>query len=510
MPTTLAAIDIGSNAIRLSIGRVENDLKITVLDNVREPVRLGRDVFTKRVISEESIDAAVDAFKRFKEAIERSNVTFTRAVATSALREAMNRDSFIEKVARNAAVNIDIIGPEEEARLIHLAIAEKINLKNKTALLIDIGGGSTEVTLTVDGSIISTDSFRLGTVRLLQVLEEKKHGEKKFNQLAQEYVEATQKRLKKEIGGRKVDLCVGTGGNIEALADLRKDLLNKERNGQFSAGDLGIMVKKLISLSYEDRIQQLRLRPDRADVIVPASVILQEIVKVAGIEEVTVPGVGLKEGILIDMGQTFYGEQKYPKRDQVITSALEIGRKYSFDEQHGTSVARYAGELFDQTKDLHNLALEHRLLLEVAAMLHDIGSYISMTAHHKHTYYLLTATPIIGLSQNQMQIVANVARYHRKSFPKIQHESYKGLSSKDRIVVSKLAAILRLADAMDNEHASRVESFTVDYPRDPSDKKAKFTIRLHGNADLLLERWALMNKGEMFEDVFGVKVTVED
>lgn len=510
MATTLAAIDIGSNAMRLSIGRVENDLNVTVIENFREAVRLGRDVFTKRVISDETMEAALDAFRRFRQVIDRNNVAFTRAVATSALREAMNRDFFTDKVTQVSSVEVDIIGPEEEARLIHLAIAERVNLKNKTALLIDIGGGSTEITLTVDGSIISTESFRLGTVRLLQLLEEKKQGEKKFNLLVQEYVEATQKRLKTEIRGRKIDLCVGTGGNIEALAALRKDLLNKDRDGLFSAGDLGAMVKKLVSLSFDDRMQQLRLRPDRADVIVPASVILQEIVKVAGIEEVIVPGVGLKEGLLIDMGQTVHGEHRYPNRDQVMTSALEIGRKYSFDEQHGTSVARYAAELFDQTKDIHNLALEHRLLLEVAAMLHDIGSYISMTAHHKHTYYLLNATPIIGLSQNQMQIVANVARYHRKSFPKLQHDSYRALSQKDRVVVSKLAAILRLADAMDNEHASKVSSFSIEYPKDPQGKKAKVTLRLRGNADLLLERWSLINKAEMFEDVFGVKVSVED
>ncbi|MCL5020854.1 MAG: HD domain-containing protein, partial [Bacteroidetes bacterium] len=230
----------------------------------------------------------------------------------------------------------------------------------------------------------------------------------------------------------------------------------------------------------------------------------KEIVKLAGIEEVIVPGVGLKEGLMIDMGQAVLGEQKSSNRDQVMTSAVEIGRKYSFDEQHGVSVARYALELFDQTKSLHNLALEHRLLLEAAAMLHDIGTYISMTAHHKHTYYLLTATPIIGLSTEQMQIVANVARYHRKSFPKMQHDHYRLLSSKNRIVVSKLAAILRLADAIDNEHASRVASFTVDY------KKPNFTVHLQGEGDLLLEKWALMNKADLFEEIFGVKVSVED
>ncbi len=504
MPTTLGAIDVGSNAIRLLIGRIDNDRKLAVIDNLREPVRLGRDVFTRRTISDDVMEQASDAFRRFKEAIDRNGVTLTRAVATSALREAMNRDTFVDRIAQVSGIDIAVIGAEEEARLVHLAVSEKMNLKNRTAMLIDIGGGSTEITFTVNGSIVSTESFRLGAVRLLQMLEEKKYGERKFNTLVREYVNATQRRLKKEINDKKADLCVGTGGNIDALALLRKDLFSKDRDSGVSANELDGIVKKLLSLTFEERVQQLRLRPDRADVIVPAAIILQEIIKVAGIEQIEIPKVGLKDGLMIDMGIELYGEQKHANREQVMLSALQIGRKYSFDEQHGTSVARYAVQLFDQTKSLHNLTLEQKLLLEVAAMLHDIGSFISMTAHHKHTQYLLMATPVIGLSRAQMDVVANVARYHRKSFPKIQHESYRLLSPKDRVLVSKLTAILRLADAMDNEHASKVKSFAVEY------KKPKLIIRLEGEGDLLLEKWALMRKSEMFEDVFSVKITVED
>ncbi|HUI31576.1 MAG TPA: Ppx/GppA phosphatase family protein [Candidatus Acidoferrales bacterium] len=506
----LAAIDVGSNAIRLSIASVDGERKLSSLENLREPVRLGQDVFAKGLITDNTLEQAVDAFKKFKEAIDRNGVNWSKAVATSAVREAANRDMFIDSVAQRCGIDIVVIEPEEEARLIHLAIASKVNLKNKTAMLIDIGGGSTEVTLTADGSIVSTESYRMGAVRLLQLLssgvsgKEKRNGEKEFNQLVREYVESTQRRLKREIGGKKINICVGTGGNIETLGGLRKDLLGKERETSIELGELDAILKKLQALSFEERIQQLKMRPDRADVIVPASIILQQIAKLADVDEILIPKVGLKEGILINMVIDLYEETKHAYRDQVMASALEIGRKYFFDEQHGTSVARYAVELFDQTRNLHNLSLEHRLLLEVAALLHDIGNFISATDHHKHAQYLLAATPVIGLGQLQMAIIANVARYHRKSFPKQQHEAYSSLPSKDRVAVTKLAAVLRLADAMDNEHASRVESFSVEY------KKPKFAIHLKGQGDLLLEKWALMKKAEMFEEVFGVKVVVED
>ena len=506
----LAAIDVGSNAIRLSIASVDGERELNSLENLREPVRLGQDVFANGSITDNTLEQAVDTFKKFKEAIDRNGVNWSKAVATSALREANNRDIFIDRISQTCGIDVNVIEPEEEARLIHLAIAGKVNLKNKTAMLVDIGGGSTEVTLTSDDSIVSTESYRMGAVRLLQLLssgisgKEKRNGEKEFNQLVKEYVESTQQRLKREIGSKKINVCVGTGGNIETLGSLRKEMLGKERETSIQIDELDTIVKKLQALSFEERIQQLKMRPDRADVIVPASIILQQIAKVAGVEEILIPKVGLKEGLLSDMVVDLYEETKHAYRDQVIASALEIGRKYVFDEDHGKSVARYAVDLFDQTKDLHNLSLEHRLLLEVAALLHDVGNFISATDHHKHAYYLLNATPVIGLSKSQMAVVANVARYHRKSFPKQQHEAYRSLSSKDRVAVSKLAAILRLSDAMDNEHASKVKSFSVEY------KKPKFVVSLEGEGDLLLEKWSLMKKAEMFEEVFGVKVIVED
>jgi exopolyphosphatase / guanosine-5'-triphosphate,3'-diphosphate pyrophosphatase len=281
-------------------------------------------------------------------------------------------------------------------------------------------------------------------------------------------------------------------------------LLGKERDTVIGADDLETLVKRLQGLTFEERVRQLRLRPDRADVLVPASIVLQKIVKQAGVDEVLIPRVGLKDGLLIDMVEELYGEKKYSPRDQVMTSAMQVGRRYAFDESHGTTVARLAVKLFDETRHLHNLNLEQRLLLEVAALLHDIGTFVNVLEHHKHTQYLLLATPLIGLSESQMAIVANVARYHRKSFPKPAHEEYIALSPKERMIVSKLAALLRLADAMDNEHGAKVHDFRVEY------NKPKFLIELQGEGDLLLEKWALMKKASLFEEVFSVKVTLEE
>ena len=499
-----AAIDVGSNALRLTIGDVDNQQRVTTLESLREPVRLGQDVFTNGVITEATMDQAVAAFEKFRHAIDLRGASWTKAVATSAVREALNREIFVDRLAGASGIEVTAIGPEEEARLIFLAVSDRLSLKNKVALLIDIGGGSTEITLAEDESIVATESFRVGAVRLLNLFEEKKHGEVRFNQLLREYMDATQKKIKKEIGSRKIDLCVGTGGNIETLGDLRASFLRQGQNSAVTDDELDVLLKKLQGMTYEQRIQELGLRPDRADVIVPASAVLQKIVRIAGVKEVVIPHVGLKDGLLIDMIQELFGEKRPLRRDQVLASAIQLGRKYMFDEQHGTTVARYASRLFDETRALHNLGMEFRLLLEVAALLHDIGSFVNSIDHHKHTYYLLSVSPLIGLTQSQLAIVANVARYHRKSMPKPQHDGYRALSSKERVVVAKLSALLRLADAMDNEHASKVESFSVEY------KKPKLTLRLRGEGDLLLEKWALVKKAPMFEDVFSVKLSIED
>jgi exopolyphosphatase/guanosine-5'-triphosphate,3'-diphosphate pyrophosphatase len=503
MPT-IAAIDVGSNAIRLAIADVSGDRQITILNFLRESVRLGQDVFTSSMISEDSIDRSVEAFRKFKEAIDQSGARWTRAVATAATREALNRELFLDRIAGATGIEVSTISTEEEARLIHLAVAQRINLRNKAALLVDIGGGSTEVTLATGGNILSTESFKMGAVRMLQQLEGNRQGERRFNKLVQEYVDSTQKRIKKEIGNRTIDLCIGTGGNVDTIGDLRKQVLEKDRETVITMGELDTLIKRLQALTFEERVSQMRLRPDRADVIVPAAVILQQIMKQAKAEEVQIPHVGLKDGLLLDMVEELYGEKRALNREQVIASAMQLGRRYAFDEQHGTTVAKHAVELFDVTRGMHNLSLEYRLLLEVAALLHDIGNFVNSTDHHKHTQYLLMSSPIVGLTEGHMAVVANVARYHRKSMPKQQHDLYRMLSSRDRVVVSKLAAILRLADAMDNEHASKVSDFDAEL------RRPKFLVRLRGEGDLLLEKWSLMKKAQMFEDVFSVKVEVEE
>lgn len=503
MPT-IAAIDVGTNSIRLTIASVNQDGSYNIVHNAREPVRLGQDVFSGGQIGQATIQRAAEGFQRFRELIDQYAVGQIKAVATSALREAGNRDKFISSVLAVSGIEVFVISAEEEARLVHLASKEKVNLRNKLALLVDVGGGSVEVSVADEKSILVTESYTIGSVRLLQILGEAEIGEKRFNQLVRQYVDATHRRLKKEIGNLKIQMCIGAGGSIESLAELRREIYGKNSASRVSLDELRGVMKMLHSLSFQERIQQLRLRPDRADVIVPAGIVLQTILEQAGLEEVIVPGIGLKDGLILETISELFNRERNSLYDQVLTSALQVGQKYCFDEQHARTVCRLALSLFDQLELHHGLGGESRLLLQVAALLHDVGQFVSLSNHHRHTFYLLKASPLIGLNRKQVDLVANIARYHRKGGPKLNHKSFEGLTPKERTTISRLAAILRLADALDHEHASKVREVSLQY------RKPGFVLTLTGEGDMLLEKWAVANKGGLFEEVFGGELLVEE
>ena len=369
-------------------------------------------------------------------------------------------------------------------------------------MLVDIGGGSVEVTIATQNNILLADSYKMGSVRLLQILDEHTLGEKRFNQMVVEYVDATHRRMKKEIGKQKIGLFVGTGGSIESMGILRQQVYGKNSGARLTAGELAQMVSDLESMTTGERIEKLKLRPDRADVIVPAAIVLHAMVERAGVSEVLIPGIGLKDGVLLDLATQVFEGPLLPE-DQVVSSAMQLGKKFGFDRPHASAVARFATQIFDQTGSLHNLGRENRLLLQVAALLHDIGYFLNVSGHHKHSFYLLTASPLVGLTPAQAAVVANVARYHRGSFPRAQHEHYRVLPARDRVTVSKLAGILRLADALDYEHAGKVHDVEVLVD------SREVTLRLRGEGDLMLEKWALAKKADLFESVFPAKIKVD-
>ena len=502
--TTIAAVDVGSNGMRLAIGRLLDEQIPHIVKTHREAIRLGKDVFSSGNITEETIDQSLQAFGNFRKHLDEYEVQHIRAIGTSALREAENQDLFIDRIYQNSGIEIETVSAEEEARLVHLAVTQSYDMRDKRAMLIDIGGGSVEIVLSQNGNIESTDSLKIGTVRLLELLRNQGSSDEIFGKLTKDYVHRTEKWFGNVVAGQTFQMCIGVGGNVEALGKLRKEKLHKETNGEIHQAELSQILEMLEAMSYEDRIDKFRLRPDRADVIIPASIVLTSLMRQGKIERLLIPKVGVKDGILLDIADTINLKGTRIQRDAVIYSALQVGRRYRFDEDHGRSVAKLALDIFDQTQDLHNLDQESRLLLEVAALLHDVGRYIRNSGHHKHTYYLLRETPIVGLDSAQMARAANIARYHRKAKPTPRHEPYEALPRYNRIEVSKLAAILRIAAALDLEQNGRVTEVRFQH------NDSNVELKIIGKGSLLLEKWAVLKRCSLFEEVFGVNFSIAD
>ena len=498
----ISAIDVGSNAMRMVVGEVDETWQVRPIENIRLPVRLGQDVFDRGYLEEKTIQQTEEVFLRFRQMAENYNVHQLRAVATSAAREAANSDLLVDRVFRTSGIELEIISGEEEARLIHAAVAHVLNLKNKRTLLIDIGGGSVEVTLSSGRNIISTDSYDMGTVRLLQKLNGSK-SKHPLGDLVREYVEAARYRIEQDLGDRKIQICAGTGGNVEEIGRLRQKLFKAESDHFITLEELEKLIERLERMTYEQRMNKLKLRADRADVILPASIVLHLIAREAGVKQIMIPNVGLKDGILLDIAEELSKSLRPRRREQAWESALHMGRKYQFNEKHALLTSRLAARLFEQSRSLHTLEDDNLLLLEIGALLHDIGHFINTADHEKHGAYLLSASPLIGLNQREQDIIANLVRYHRRQLPSTKDENFKSLPQRDRLIVTKLSVLLRLADSLDISHMENVNDVTL------KEAGSVWKLKVSGKKDQLLMKWAFDKRKSQFREVFGVSLEMD-
>lgn len=499
LPVRLACVDMGSNAIRFMAAEFTGDREWTVLASERSAVRLGHGVYLSGKLDGAAMNAAVAAMSGFRAEMERLGVLAYRAVATSAVRESSNGKEFVARLREEAGVQLDVISGSEEARLVHLAVASKMPLGDRRWILVDLGGGSVEVSLVDGNGVLWSESHTMGSVRLLEELTEAGAEPGRFQRLLREYVATL--RLPAAAGHLELAGYVATGGNIEELARLAAP---STVNGVavLSTDDLRAVIDRLARTSFRQRVVELGLREDRADVILPAALVYERLAELAYADEILVPHVGIKEGVLVDLfAETVRVEEKEDRQErEVLAGALALGRKYLFDESHGRHVADLALSLFDQLAPSHGLGRSDRKLLQAAALLHDIGQFVSYRAHHKHSLYLIGYSELPNFSEREMLLVANVARYHRKSEPTSGHAMFVQLEADEQRRVTGLAGILRLADALDREHVQNVRRVSV------SISSKEVVLTLEGEGDLLLEGWSLKRRAQMFAAFAGRKV----
>ena len=493
-------VDTGSNAIRFVAARCTGPGRFTELDYERVPIRLGHQVFLRGRLAPEAVDAAVLTFVAFRERLNALGIEHVRAVATSAVREARNGELLRERIHRESGIELEVITGSEEARLVHTAVSSRVTLDGGKWILVDLGGGSVEVSLVDDMGILWSESHTMGSVRLLEEMAGADDDPGRLQRLLEEYVSIL--RMPAPAQYWKPNGMIATGGNIEALAELAAALPDESGVSRLPLSDLTAAIELLNRLSYRERMSELGLRDDRADVILPAALVYQRLATVAGVDEILVPHVGVKEGVILDLAESLTSDPSdSPRReDQLAQAAVSLGRRFMFDEAHGVHVSRLAVDLFDQLQPLHGLRPRDRQLLRAAAILHDVGTFVAFKKHHKHSLYLISRSELPGLSPDENLLVANVARYHRKSHPQTHHSEYMKLAPRDRLRVDQLASILRVADALDRQHLQRVERVGT------RARGLVLELSLQGEGDLLLERWAVSKKKGLFEETFGLEI----
>lgn len=515
----IAAIDLGTNSLHMVVVQINTTLPaFTIVDREKETVRLGdRDPQTGE-LKPEIIAKALATLQRFQEIARSLNVEQIIAVATSAVREAPNGREFLQKIQQNLNLHVDLISGQEEARRIYLGVLSGMDLQNQPHIIIDIGGGSTELILGDGDEPRFLSSTKVGAVRLTkEFITTDPISISEFNVL-QAYIRGM---LERAIGELKANLkpgekprLVGTSGTIETLAEIHAcQTLGQPPSPltgyRISFADLQALINRLRRLSESERAAIPGMSDRRAEIIIAGALILQEAMSMLGIESLTLCSRALREGVIVDWMLT-HGliENKLRYQSAVRErSVLKIAQKYRVNLDSSERIAKFALSLFDQTQGiLHHWGLNARELLWAAAILHNSGVYISHDAHHKHSYYLIRHGELLGFNETELEIMANIARYHRKSVPKKKHENYQNLTNKeDRKLVKQLSAMLRLAAALDRRQIGAIASLNCEY----NPHTAELTLKLQPKDrkdDCALELWSLDQKKAVFEAEYQVKV----
>jgi len=507
--SVVAVIDIGSSAIRMVVAQLDDAGEWQPLDRASKPISLGRDVFMTGALGRESMQQAIAILSSFAELLDGWNVpdSAKRVIATSAIREAKNRDMFIDRVAVRTGFRIEVIEGIEENRLTYLAVQHAVSpmkdaFSRTNAMIIEVGGGTTEIMLLRRGSMVAAHSLRIGTVRMEQQARPMWANLAQVTDYIRENIRVSHELLDSELKLDQIKCFVAVGGDAR-IAAYKVGTKREEHYWTIKREQFTGFIEDLQDRTVDETVRSLGITYSEAEAIVPALTVYRVFLERTSANELIVPDVSIREGVLMSFAlgsdsaveRQFYG--------QVVASAENLARRYRYDEDHSRHVANLALSIFDQLKSEHGMDHRARMLLEVAAVLHDIGTYIRASGHHKHGMYIVQNSEIFGISRDDLRIVANVIRYHRKAPPTSAHTNYVALRREQRNTVQKLAAILRVADALDRGHAQRVTSVTVEL------NEGDVIFRCMSKGDISTERHGFVEKAAMFIDVFGLNATLE-
>jgi exopolyphosphatase/guanosine-5'-triphosphate,3'-diphosphate pyrophosphatase len=509
VPRPVAVVDMGASAIRMVVAEARPGEPARILEEASRGVLLGKDTFTNGRLGAASIEATLKAMEGFRRIMDTYGVVRYRAVATSAVREAANRETFLDRIKLRTGIDVEVIDGSEENRLSYMAVREALRgheaLASDDALLVEVGGGSADISFLRKGEPIYSGTYALGSIRMRQSLGSWQGSHEQRVRLLRRHIHNVVEDIRREMPLRDVSHVIAVGDDVRFAAE-------RVLGSEYTAEGLPVIGREpfvafcdqIAAFDTEQLVETYHLPQADAETLVPALLAYRELLLETSAQEVTVPGASLAEGMLLDLSVGDGGAGLEDFGRQVLASAAALGEKYRWDAAHCRHVATLALRLFDQLRPEHRLGERERLLLEVAALLHDIGNYVNLRGHHKHTQYLISGSEIFGLSRDDMEIVSNVARYHRRALPQKSHLPYMAIDREGRVLVNKLSAILRLANALDADHLQKVKDVRMVAEDDG------WVIEVEGAGDLTMERLASLARADLLTEVFGRKVSFRE
>ena len=503
----MAVIDIGSNSMRMVLAQSLPDGRIEHLEDAHRAIGLGQDTFVSGRLSQKTMNGAIAILRDYRRMLDTYSVKHVRAVATSSVREASNADAFLDRIFMATGVEVEIIDTSEEIRLtvdaVRHAMGSAVNRPGKS-LIADVGGGSALLTVVQKGEVLASGGYPLGAIRMQEMLSTSQEPPLRAVELLRHQIANIVAEIRRSLPLHRVGMFIAVGGDARLAAQqigTRGDLTGQTT---ITAKHFDEFVARCEVHTAEELSRIYHVPFADAETLVPALLVYQELLHASRSRTIIVPAVSMRDGLLLDLAMGLTGKEDPALYTSSIQSAKAIGEKYRFSADHAFHVADLSVRLFDQLQKEHGLGPRDRLLLRVAAILHEVGGFVSSRSHHKHSYYLISNSEIFGLRREELQIVALVARYHRRNFPRPTHLEYMMLPRESRMAVSKLAAILRVADALDRGHAQQIRDIQVER------EGGEFVIYVRGLPDLALERRALEVKADLFEEIYGLKVRLEE
>ena len=505
-------IDIGTNSVRLLVVRLNPNHSYTILSRQKQQVRLGEGEFEEDEIQPEAIERLVVVCKKFTDLARTFSTEEFVAVATSAMREATNQNEILHLVRQEAQIDVHVISGQEEARLIYLGVASGTHIEGRQAFFIDIGGGSTEIAVGGDRTYQYLESFHLGAIRLSNLyLPQENPGPVSSEQYkrVQHHVRDTIIRSVRKIRSLEPAIAIGSSGTIMNLAEIAQRAIHQNSSNSdpvLSLKDLQKVISLLCSLPLDQRRKVPGMNPERADIIIAGAAILDTFLKDLGIDSIQTTSRGLQDGLLVDYLSRMDAFPLLGELSPRQRSVLQLGRSCGINEVHARTVTSLVLELFDSAKEqgLHNFSDNERELLEYATFLHDIGSFISYSNHHAHSYYIIKNSELLGFDLKEITFMANIARFHRKKAPKKKDPEVMELESRELDALRILTTFVRLSESLDRSHTALIQH--VKFTR--ADKTG-IHLEVIARGDCQLEIWGVEAEKKAFEKIFGRQLVIE-